>query len=103
MVDPQLLTACGLLAVGTYAIRLAGTASKGIELPAKVDRGLEQSVAVLLAAVAATSTLFDGQDLADWTRTAGVLAGVTAAILRLPLILIVLIAGLATALLRLVT
>lgn len=98
-----MLTACAILAVGTYAVRLAGVASKGTEISAELDQGLEQAVAVLLAAVAATSTLFDGQSLADWTRIVGVLAGTAAAIVRLPLILVVLIASLTTALLRLVT
>jgi uncharacterized membrane protein len=90
------------LAVGTYVIRLVGTASKGTEIPERLDQGLEQAIAVLLAAVAATSALYDGQDLADWTRTAGVVTGGTAAIFRLPLILVVLIASLTTAFLRLV-
>ena len=102
MVDPQMLTACVVLAAGTYFIRLAATISRKTDLPKRLDQRLEQAVAILLAAVAATSTLYDGQDLADWTRVTGVLAGGTAAILRLPLILVVLIACLTTAFLRLV-
>ncbi|HAQ60271.1 MAG TPA: branched-chain amino acid transporter [Microbacterium sp.] len=98
-----MLTACVVLAVGTYVVRLAGTTSGGTDIPEKLDQGLEQAVAILLAAVAATSALYDGQDLADWTRTAGVLAAGTAAVLRLPLILVVLIASLTTAFLRLFT
>lgn len=102
MVEPQMLIACAALAVATYLIRLAGTASERAQLPEVIDRTLEQAVAVLLASVAVTSALYDGQDLAGWTRGAGVLTGVAAAVLRLPLVLVALIAGLTTALLRMI-
>lgn len=100
MVDASMLAACAFLALATYLIRLGGTVSRGTQLPERLDQSLEQAVAVLLAAVAATSALYDGQDLADWTRGAGVLAGAAAAVLRLPLVVVVLVAGLTTTILR---
>lgn len=96
------LVAAGLLALMTYVIRYAGLRAAGSVpdselLEQQVDRG----IVVMLAAVAATSTLFDGQQLADPTRAAGVALGGTAALLRLPLLVVVLVAGGGAALLRL--
>ncbi|MBD8044476.1 AzlD domain-containing protein [Arthrobacter sp. Sa2BUA2] len=92
--DAELLVACVVLAGATYLVRLAGvTMGQQDNFPESADRTVDAAIAVLLAAVAATSTLYDGQQLADWPRMAGVLAGALAAVLRLPLIAVLLAAG----------
>lgn len=102
MVDTQLLAACVLLAAGTYFIRYLGTSNADTDRSERFDRILDQAVAVLLASVAVTSTVYDGSELADWSRTAGVLAGAAAAFLRVPLAFVVVIAGATAAVVRLV-
>jgi branched-subunit amino acid transport protein len=96
----ELLAACAILVAGTYLVRLLGVRASRDSLPAGVDRSLEQAIAVLLAAVAATSALYDGHALADGPRVAGVLAAVIAAALRCRLIVVVLLAAGVTAVLR---
>jgi branched-subunit amino acid transport protein len=98
-----LLAACTVLVAGTYLIRLLGVRTSRDRLPAEVDRTMEQAIAVLLAAVAVTSTLYDGQALTDGTRVAGVLVAGVAAALRCRLIVVVLLAAGVTAALRCLT
>lgn len=99
----ETLIAAALLALATYAIRYAGVRAAGsIAVEPEVEALLDRSILVMLAAVATTSALFDGQQPADPARVIGVLLGGAAALLRLPLIVVVLVAGGATALLRLV-
>lgn len=97
-------------AAGESAERRPGSSRRAAsELGARPSRAaadglrLGHSVAVLLAAVAASSAFYDGQHLADWTRPAGVLLGCTAAFLRAPLTVVVLVAGAGTAMLRMLT
>lgn len=102
MVDGDLLVACAVLAAATYAIRAAGVSVPRSSLPEHAEPALDRAVVVLLAAVAVTAALYDGHQPADWTRIAGVATGVGAALLRLPLVIVILLAWAATAVLRLV-
>ncbi|HKT03848.1 MAG TPA: AzlD domain-containing protein, partial [Rugosimonospora sp.] len=62
---------------------------------------LPLAAVALLAALAATAALMDGDGFAGIARPVGVLAGTLAAWRRLPFIVVVLIAATTTALLRL--
>lgn len=102
--NAELLLACAVLAGATYLVRLAGVTlgqQGGLSEPA--GETVDTAIAVVLAAVAATSTLYDGQQLADWPRAAGVLAGGAAAVLRLPLVAVLLTAGCTAGVLRMLT
>ena len=94
MVDAEVLVACAVLAGATYLVRLAGVALGPRDaLSEAADRTADAAIGVVLAGVAVTSTLYDGQQPADWQRIAGVLAGAGAAVLQLPLIVVLLVAG----------
>lgn len=98
-----ILAAAAVLAIATYAIRYAGLrASEVLQGTEGLARQMDRGVIILLAAVSATSALFDGHDLADPARVAGVVLGGTAALLRLPLVVVVLVAGGSAALIRLI-
>lgn len=98
----ETLVAAALLALATYAIRYAGVRASGsIAVGPDVEALLDRSILVMLAAVATTSALFDGQEPADPSRAVGVVMGGAAALLRLPLIVVVLVAGGTAAILRL--
>lgn len=102
--EPVALVASILaLAVGTYALRLAGPLLKTrLHVPAGVQRILETSAIVLLTALIATTALTEGHGLAGPARPLGVaLAGVLAW-RKAPFLVVVLGAAAATALLRLV-
>lgn len=98
-----ILVAAVLLAIATYALRYAGLcASDALQGSDGLARQMDRGVVILLAAVSATSALFDGHELADPSRAAGVVLGGTAALLRLPLVVVVLVAGGSAALLRMI-
>jgi len=66
-----------LLALGTYAMRLAGVALAGrITLPEPVRRLLPLAAVALLAALAVTAALTEAGRWAGVARPAGVLVGV---------------------------
>ena len=68
------LLAIALLAVGTFAFRLAGpTFGDRMRVSARVQRLLTIAAAVLLIALVSTAGLFDGRGFAGWARPAGVL------------------------------
>ena len=91
------LAAILVLAAGTFAFRIAGPAARHrIELPERVERLLSDAAVVLLVALAATSALMAGQELAGLARPAGVLA-----VRRAPFPVVVLAAAATTAVLRL--
>lgn len=111
-----LVLVIGLLAAGTYGFRLAGPLLR--DLPARRRRGqpptadrlvlsepierlLTLCAVALLAALAATAALTDGHGLAGVARPVGVLAGVLAAWLRAPFLVVVVIAAATAAGLRL--
>jgi branched-subunit amino acid transport protein len=91
------------LAVGTYAFRLAGIVLRDrLDLPERVTRVLPIAAAALLAALAATATLFtQAGDAAGYARPAGVLVGVLLAWRRAPFVVVVVGAAAVAALLRL--
>lgn len=96
------LTALLVLALGTYAFRLAGPLLRDrFELPDPVQRLLTTAAAVLLVALVTTAALTEGQGFAGWARPAGVLVAGVLALRRAPFPVIVLAAAGTTALLRL--
>ncbi|WP_309131342.1 AzlD domain-containing protein [Brevibacterium sp.] len=112
------LVALAALSLGTYAMRLAGVkvgaavatrgrravkpaestpaAGSGAVTAAEPTPGaakwMDRATVVLIAAVCATTAIFDGKELADPARLIGVGVGVAAAILRVPMLICV-IAG----------
>lgn len=117
----DVLLAAAILALGTYLIRLAGVSSSRISAPVPGEAGesgesrppealagragpvrhlADEAVAVLLAGVIVVTTLYDGVDLAGGARVLGVLVGAVAALLRMPLVVVVLVAAVCTAVLR---
>ncbi|WP_435242412.1 AzlD domain-containing protein [Streptomyces cucumeris] len=96
------LVAVALLAVGTYAFRLAGPLLHGRFQPsADMRRLLSVGTAVLLVALLATAALTQGQGFAGWARPTGVLTAAVLAWRRAPFMVVVAAAALTTALLRL--
>ncbi|MER5970969.1 AzlD domain-containing protein [Streptomyces sp. NPDC002055] len=90
-----------VLAVGTYALRMAGPLSHGrFEPSERARRMLTVSATVLLFALVATSAVADGQSLAGWARPAGVLVGGALALRRAPFLVAVIAAAATTAVLR---
>jgi branched-subunit amino acid transport protein len=90
------------LAAGTYGLRIAGPLLRSrVQLPAAVQTYLSHSAVALLAALIATAALFAGSEFAGWARPAGVLAGALAAWRKLPFVVVVVVAAVTTALLRL--
>ena len=90
------------LAAGTYGLRLAGPMLRSrLTLPPAVQTYLSHSAVALLAALIATAALFAGSEFAGWARPAGVLAGAVAAWRKLPFVVVVIVAAVTTALLRL--
>jgi uncharacterized membrane protein len=95
------LLAVGALAVGTYLMRLSGLVLRGrFEVSERVRRLLDLAATVLIAALVATAALTQGESFAGWARTAGVALGAVAAWRRLPLVVVVLVAALGTAVCR---
>ncbi|MEU5696535.1 AzlD domain-containing protein [Actinosynnema sp. NPDC020468] len=96
------LAAVLVLAVGTYAFRLAGPLLRDrLSLPPRVRELLSTSATVLLVALVATSSLMKGQHLAGWALPLGVLVGGLAAWRKAPFVLVVVLAAATTAGLRL--
>jgi branched-subunit amino acid transport protein len=96
------LTAVLVLALGTYAFRIAGPALRQrLRVPARVERLLAEAATVLLVALVATSALTDGQAFAGWARPAGVTVAAVLAVRRAPFPVIVVAAAGTTAGLRL--
>lgn len=89
------------LAAGTYALRVAGPLlSDRVALPAGVRALLETAAVVILAALVAVATLFDGAAFAGWARPAGVALALALAVARAPFPVVALAAAGATAGLR---
>ena len=97
-----LVVVIGLLAVGTYAFRLAGVVlGDRLTMSPSVARLLPLAAVALLAALAATAALTQSGGFAGVARPVGVLAGVIAAWRRLPFVAVVVIAASTAAVLRL--
>ncbi len=102
MSGSTLAVVIGVLAVGTYGLRLAGVVLGGrLRLREPVARLLPLAAVALLAALAATSALLAAGHPAGVARPVGVLAGVLAAWRRAPFIVVVVVAAGTAALLRL--
>ncbi|WP_373278181.1 AzlD domain-containing protein [Gordonia effusa] len=71
-----------------------------LDVTPRVEAVLERATIVLLIAVALTSTLFIGSDVAGPARPIGVAVGILAAVLRAPLIVVIVAAAGTTAALR---
>ena len=88
------LVAVLVLAVGTYAFRIAGPALRHrITVPDRVERLLADAATVLLVGLVATSALVQGAGFAGWARPAGVLVAAVLALRKAPFPVIVLAAA----------
>ncbi|WP_199440116.1 AzlD domain-containing protein [Umezawaea beigongshangensis] len=95
------LAAVLVLAVGTYAFRLAGPLLRDrVRLPDRVRDLMTTAATVLLVALVATSSLTDGRGFAGWALPAGVTVGGLAAWRRWPFVVVVVLAAATTAGLR---
>ena len=103
MNDPVLLiVAIGVLAVGTFALRIAGPVLRTrIEVPERVESLLATAAVVLLTALVATAALTDGDGFGGVAKPAGVLVGGVLAWRRAPFVLVVIAAAATAAVLRL--
>jgi branched-subunit amino acid transport protein len=89
------------LGAGTYSIRLAGVLLRDkVTLPPRVARLTDLGATALLVALVATAALTESGGFAGWARPAGVLVGAVAAWLKVPFVLVVLLAAGTTAGLR---
>lgn len=89
------------LAVGTYALRLAGPLlAERVTVPERTQRLLGLAATALLAALVATAALTDGSGFAGWARSVGVAVGAVAAWRRAPFVVVVMLAAGTTAALR---
>ncbi|MDP9842085.1 AzlD domain-containing protein [Streptosporangium lutulentum] len=96
------LLAIVLLAVGTYALRLAGPMFQHrLSIPDRLQRLLSVAAVVLLVALVATASLTEGNGFAGWARPSGVLVGGVLAVRRAPFPVVVIAAAATTAVLRL--
>ena len=102
MSTTSLILVIAVLGVGTYGMRLAGVViGDRLKLSPLLDRLLPLGAVALLAGLAATAALLDAGHFTGAARPAGVLAGIVAAVLKLPFIAVVLIAAAVAAGLRL--
>jgi branched-subunit amino acid transport protein len=92
-----------VLGAGTFAYRFAGPALHArFAIPATVLALMSTSAVVLLVALVVTSTVTDGDGLADPARAIGVLVGGVLAWRRAPFAVVVVAAAATAALIRLV-
>jgi branched-subunit amino acid transport protein len=89
------------LAAGTYLVRLAGILLRDrVTLPQRLARLTDLGATALLVALVATAALTEAGGFAGWARPAGVLVGGVAAWLKVPFVLVVVLAAGTTAGLR---
>jgi branched chain amino acid efflux pump len=97
-----LLGAIVVLAVGTYAFRIAGPLMRTrFELPEQAQKLMSAAAVVLLTAVMATAALTEGHGPAGVARPAGVLVGAALALRKAPFLVVVVAAAATAAGLRL--
>jgi branched-subunit amino acid transport protein len=102
MNTPLVLTGIGVLAVGTFSLRLAGPVLRSrFEIPERMQQLLAAAAVVLLTALVATAALTQGHGAAGIARPAGVLVGGVLAWRKAPFILVVVAAAATAAGLRL--
>lgn len=100
MPDITLLLAVLVLAIGTYSLRLGGVNFGGSPAASRFEQWSEPAVIVLLASVATTATIYDGEDFAGWARLSGVVVAAGLSVVRAPLVVVVAAAAGVTAGLR---
>lgn len=89
------------LAAGTYLVRLTGILLRNkVTLPPRLARLTDLGATALLVALVATAALTEAGGFAGWARPAGVLVGGVAAWLKVPFVLVVVLAAGTTAGLR---
>lgn len=92
-----------VMTVGTYALKSAGPLLLGTrQLPVRLQRVVDLLPAALLAALAAVSTVGDGQSIVIDARLAGLVAAGFALWRRAPFVVVIIAAAAATAFVRLV-
>jgi branched-subunit amino acid transport protein len=97
-----LLVAAGALAIGTFALRLAGVLLRARITPSdRVQELLDTGVAVLFCALIATATLVEAQEFVGWARPLGVAVGGVLAWRKAPFVVVVIAAAAVAAVLRL--
>lgn len=97
-----LILAAIVLAIGTFAFRFSGPVlSARVELSSSVGRLMTLCAVVLLAALVAVTALLDGQEYAGIARPAGVAVGGVIAWRRAPFVVVVVVAAVTAAGLRL--
>ncbi|MFC8303289.1 AzlD domain-containing protein [Specibacter sp. NPDC057265] len=101
MTSVSLVLGIMVLAAATYTFRISGVMlGSRATLSAQTTTTLNLGTTVLLLAVAATATLYDGPQLDGFARPLGVLAGAACAFCKQPVIVTVLVAAVVTAGLR---
>jgi len=96
-----ILVSGAVLGAGTYAYRAAGPLLRARITPSlRLQALMATAATVLLVALAATSAVADGPDLADPARPLGVLVGGVLAWRRAPFVVVVLAAAATAAGLR---
>lgn len=91
-----------LMGVGTFGYRIVGVNLKSrLHLSARTELLLTSASVLLLVALVATSTVFQGESFSGWARTAGVAVGGVLAWRRAPFVVVVLAAAAVAAGLRL--
>jgi branched-subunit amino acid transport protein len=90
-----------VLAAAAYSFKVIGLVVIGRrQLPAPLERCLALIPAALIAALIVNDTFADGQDLVIDARAAGVVAAVFAVWRRAPLIVVIVIGAVVTAVIR---
>lgn len=98
----MLIIAVLVLAVGTYAFRVAGPLLRErLTVPERIKELMSTAAVVLLLALVVTAALLNGQRFAGWALPAGVLVGGFVAWRKAPFIVVVVVAAASTAGLRL--
>lgn len=101
MSSTLLLSGIALLAAGTWLMRFTGyRLGSRVALSARARTLLSDAAIVLLLAVAATATLYEGQHFAGMARVIGVLAALFLAWRKAPLIVVIISAMVVTAVVR---
>ena len=95
------LSAVLLLAMGTYAFRIAGPLLRDrVTLSEPAREWLTLPAIALLAAIVATAVCYSGTEFGGWARVTGVGVAALLAAIRAPFVLVVVAAAGVTAALR---
>ncbi|WP_129659845.1 AzlD domain-containing protein [Rothia uropygialis] len=104
---PFVIALAGLV-IGTYILRYVGVrigsmsgTDEETEEPTTARLWMDRATVVLICAVAATTMVFEGQDIAGPARIIGTSVGIIAAIVKVPLLICVILGMATCAVLRL--